>query len=59
MRFVTEETSPPLTVWIMTLAILAAIGAVVAVLYLVITDPLSYLAGHLELSVSRPMAPRA
>ena len=55
----TEETSPPLTVWIMTLAILAAIGAVVAVLYLIITDPLSYLAGHLELSVSRPMAPRA
>jgi hypothetical protein len=55
----TDETSAPLSVWLITLGILAVVGVVLAVLYLILNDPLSYLAGNVELSLGRLMAPRA
>jgi hypothetical protein len=42
---VTDDTVPPITVWLITLTILAVVGVGLLIFFLVVPDPFSYLAG--------------
>jgi hypothetical protein len=59
LPFVTDDAAPPLTVWLITLAILAVVGVGLLIVFLVVPDPFSYLAGAPAPSGASRMAFRA